>query len=194
MVTLLGVLSPGPDFFAITFVAINKKKYQALSVAIGVILGNVLWSLFAVLALNGLIVISQNSYEILRIIGGCYLLLIGFQMIRTSKATIKKNTIKKEGDNDSRLLYGLLVTLTNAKAGAFYISIFTSYIHTPHDIYFNILIIIMVFTISTLWFISLALFFSNNFIVERFMAGKNYINKVFGIILILVGLRQISWL
>ena len=79
-VMLLGCVSPGPDFIAVTSNALASRQ-RGLGVALGTALGIAVWAVLAVVGLGVLLTRLSWLYDVIRVIGVCYLLYLGGKML-----------------------------------------------------------------------------------------------------------------
>lgn len=118
-VYLVGTASPGPSNMSIMAVAIQRGRTPALVLASGVITGSITWGLLAGFGLATALTMWGNVLVALKIVGGLYLLWLGYCAGRSALTTIE--TSRKYADSfgvSNRQLYlrGAAMHLTNPKA------------------------------------------------------------------------------
>lgn len=175
MVIALGVMSPGPDFLAISYSAAYSGRTAAGTLAAGITVGNVAIAIFSAL---GLISInsSPSAAKFLYITAGIYFSYIGIKSLSASKSnneeTEKIPTPDKNIDNIKKykkhsisstyviFLKGLLTALANMKAVFFYISAINILSASSEDTYFVGKVAVAVFITCTTWYGIIAFGFS----------------------------------
>ena len=119
------VLIPGLDFTLVIRYATTQSKKSALAVALGINTGLLVWGAFASFGISSILLTSQVAFNVLRLMGICYMVAIGIGFIIQSfkiKEAFEVSTVEK---GIFKTFYkGLLTNLLNPKAGVFYISVF----------------------------------------------------------------------
>jgi threonine efflux protein len=76
--------SPGPATLAIAETAMQAGRRTGLALALGVVTGSLTWSVAAALGLAAVMAASAWTLEVLRYLGGTYLLLLAYQSARSA--------------------------------------------------------------------------------------------------------------
>ena len=118
---LLMAASPGPSNMAIMGVAMTTGRRDALTLAGGVLCGSCLWGLAAALGLSTLLMGHAHAMGVLKVLGGLYLLWLGFKSARSAwrpSAPADSPAAVAAPTTSARCLYGrgLGLHLTNPKA------------------------------------------------------------------------------
>ena len=116
--TVAAQMAPGPNFLAVTDVALSQSRKAALCVAAGIASGVLIWVSAFALGISALFQAHPLAGVCLQFIGGFYFLHVAFRAIRASR--------QKSGDSGelsslqlslpAAWRRGLLVVLTNPKA------------------------------------------------------------------------------
>ncbi|PLX88355.1 MAG: hypothetical protein C0614_02570 [Desulfuromonas sp.] len=191
-VYVVAILSPGPNFVLVTNTALGESRRAGLLTALGVAVGSLL---FALAGLGGLLVLVDalpHFATILRFVGGSYLVWIGFTMLRKVVQPVSGNPGQFSGSvrsNWNSLQNGLLTNLTNPKAWAFYLSLFTMII-TPHfTIVGKSLLALAMFLISMSWYMLVAVLISSHSFQPTFLRWRPWLQGTLGGLLVLFGAR-----
>ena len=100
LASILIVLLPGPDSLVVVRGLVRGGRRGGASTAAGVLCGLVVWVAAATLGLSALLQASEVGYDVLRVVGACYLVLLGIQAFRT------RGTIEPEASAASHGLLG----------------------------------------------------------------------------------------
>ncbi|MHA1152525.1 MAG: LysE family transporter [Alphaproteobacteria bacterium] len=125
LIYLAAAIAPGPDFLVIAGETLRGSRARGLLAALGVSTGTCVWvsgtSLGLVLVLAEF---SQLSY-LLRLLGGLYLLYLGFRTLRGAVAPGRADAAaaKTQGGLGRAYLSGLLANLGNPKTAVFFLSV-----------------------------------------------------------------------
>lgn len=190
-IAALGVMSPGPDFIAVTHASITSTKINAACVAFGIVLGNGIWAGAALFGVGTLFILFPHLFLAFKVVGGLYLLWMGLGMIRNAKNSIKSPLNTVASGKLGNVGKGLSTTIANPKAAIYYASALT--VVAPADASFALLslMVFVVLGVAAAWFTCVVLFLSTKKVAEFYARIKVYLETVFGSILILFGLKQI---
>ena len=193
---ILAVSSPGPDFFLEIKNTLQYSLKIGIYTSLGFALGNIFHITYSVFAVK---YIDNNPWllNVVQVLGAIYLIVIGIQAlgIAKKKLKIKKSLSNEETEtsisNFEAIKMGVVTNLLNAKAGLYFISIFTVIIppNSPRTITFSIGLLLIAITFT--WFSLVAYFFTKPKIKSAYLKQENLINKVLGSVLIFFGLKLI---
>ena len=121
----LALLSPGQDFILIAGHAIRHKLNGSRFICVGVALGNAIYIAIAIVGWTGIRDLP-GLFSIIETMGACYLLWIGFQLLRSQRAEVIVAASARSAPGVVRqLLLGLNSALLNPKNALFYMSLMT---------------------------------------------------------------------
>lgn len=194
IVHLLAVMSPGPDFIVVIKNALNYSRKIGIYTALGIGLGIIIHIAYTFLGIGLLIKESPTLYQAIKILGALYILYMGVMAIVSNSKTkvIEQNTARKQSISKAKAFQiGFITNALNPKASLFFLSVFT--IILPQDTNISTLIFIGVLLVAqtTLWFVLVSYFFTQKIIQKKYYQLENGINKLFGILLILLAVRLV---
>ncbi len=185
------IITPGPDIIYVLTRGISDGKRAGLLSAIGVTLGILFHTIAASLGLALLLKTSIYAYWALKIIGGCYLIYLGIQILKNKKAFAL--TIRQQRFNNKKcLIQGLLTNISNPKVALFFIAFLPQFVNMERQ-HHNIYMIFLGLTFALMTFIcltTLGLFAGSigDWLQKRKrIAGKIRLGS--GITLLLLGVR-----
>ncbi|MBN6071141.1 LysE family transporter [Aggregatibacter actinomycetemcomitans] len=188
-VHLMGLLSPGPDFFYVSRVAAIRSRRTALYGVIGITLGVFIWATAAVLGLAIVFKTSPALQGVVMALGGSYLFYLGVKMARVKTNAVFNDSAEgqKSVGSKSELLKGLLVNLSNAKVVIYFSSVM-SFVLVNITETRQILTALLIITVETfLYFYVISILFSRPFSKRFYSRYSRYIDNVSGVIFILFG-------
>lgn len=194
-VYVFAIVSPGPNFILVINSALSGSRRTGLLTALGVATGS---GLFGLAGLLGIIVLVQSlpNFAVLsRLIGGGYLVWLGIDMIRRSRcdhgaAMNRKPVTVSSGSAVSIWRTGLFTNLTNPKAWAFYIALFTVVISPGFQLWHKALLNLSMFVISLGWYGFVAYTISSPRFRPAFQKIQPYIQFILGVLLLGIGGRM----
>ncbi|WP_167009993.1 LysE family translocator [Comamonas sp. Tr-654] len=191
IVCVAGVISPGPNFVAVTHRAVSSSRFEAIAMVFGIALINMLWAAAAVFGVGLLVTSLPWMFWTIKLMGAGYLIWFGIQLlIRSAQPLGIGNTSKTKTTFSAALRAGITTNLANPKSMAFYASMFSGTIPAQASTETLIMLVAMVGTIAVIWYGSVALALSVKRMANLYRQGKSAIERTCGLILILLGCRQ----
>lgn len=190
-ISAIGILSPGPDFVAVTYAAITKSRRQASSLAAGIIMGNGIWAASALIGIGTLFTLFPSIYLAVKVLGALYLCWLGVKLLKNARTPIDET--KSETSNSLWTCFrkGVSTSLSNPKAAIFYASALTTAASSSSGFIELSMMLITVMAVATTWFGFVVLVLSNKRSSNVFKRLKVYFESLFGVLLIGFGVRQL---
>lgn len=184
--TFVYAISPGPGLFAVLAVSTRFGPIPAVWLSLGHTIGDIIYVSLAMLALNALAEVINNSMLYVKILGASYLIFIGYQQFRSRGVSFEQST--KKSSILKLLIAGFIVGVTNPKTIIFYLSflpIFVDLNNLTITIEFQVLLAIgstvfFVLSLANILGIRLRRHIENPGIIKR-------VNQVTGVTMIFVG-------
>ncbi len=189
---LLAVMSPGPDFALVLKNSLSSGKTTGRYTSLGVGLGigvHVLYSLVGIA-----LIISQSAilFTIIKYLGAGYLIYIGVKSVTAKKKkdldSIGDNVKKKSIHNLSALKQGFVTNVLNPKATLFFLSVFTQVIDPNTSSLLRALYGLEMIIATTLWFSVVTIIMTREPVRRVYKKAETTIDRVFGLILIILGI------
>ena len=187
-VHLVGLLSPGPDFFYVSRAAAIHSRRTAIYGVIGITIGVSIWATAAVLGLAIVFKTMPALQGIIMALGGSYLFYLGVKMARiTTNAVFDETHSRQNTASKNEILKGLLVNLSNAKVVIYFSSVM-SFVLVNITETRQILTALLLITLETfVYFYVISILFSRPFTKRFYSRYSRYIDNVSGVIFILFG-------
>jgi threonine/homoserine/homoserine lactone efflux protein len=190
----LAIVSPGPNFILVTKVALSDSRRAGLYTAFGVACGSGLFAFAGMTGLLLLITSIPHFHALMRVLGGGYLCWLGLNMLwhwrRVAKPANTDILLPDQGlASVMAWRIGLLTNLTNPKAWAFYLSLFSLVMQPGTAVSVKILLNLAMFAISFGWYAIVVLLISDRRVQPRFLRAQPYIQAGLGCMLVLLGGR-----
>ncbi|MGI9462963.1 MAG: LysE family translocator [Aestuariivirgaceae bacterium] len=185
------LMLPGPDFVAVIRSSMAHGTRAGLFTTIGVSLGLSFYATLSLLGLSAILVEYQWLAWAVRILGGCYLVYLGVQLLLAEPSRIEvpeSNQAPKGGS----FLFGLLVSLTNPKAIVLFTSVFATAVTEAMPLWVMVLMIALVLTSTLIWYSVVSVFMSSASVIRRFRNAQHWIERVAGVCFIAIGGRILS--
>jgi len=184
--TFVYAISPGPGLFAVLAISTRFGPVPAIWVSIGHTVGDIIYVALAMLALNALAEVINESMLYVKILGASYLIFIGYQQFRSKGISFEPSS--KKSSVIKLLIAGFVVGVTNPKTIIFYLSFLPIFIdlnnltlNTEVQVIVAIgLTVFFVLSLANILGVRLRSYIENPDSIRR-------INQVTGVTMILVG-------
>jgi len=191
LIHLLAVISPGPDFFMALKNSLTYSRKTGIYTAVGFGLGIAVHIFYSLAGLALLISKSVLIFSIIKYLGVAYLLYIGvLSFISNPKEISLENKTHLQDISPLKAIrIGFLTNVLNPKATLFFLSLFTLVI-SPDTANSTLVIISSILIVdTTLWFSLVAIFFTQKRIRIIYNRYQKAFSKIFGGVLIAIGLK-----
>lgn len=190
-VCLAGVMSPGPNFVAVTHRAATTTRYEALSMVVGIALVNLLWAAISVFGIGLLISTAPILFWMVKMLGAIYLVWFGIKLIRRSSTPTVPSANAGRPGLESAVRDGIATNLSNPNSMMFYASVFAGAVPGNAGLQTMLLLVAMVGLVGALWYGSVAIIFSSDRVANLYRRGKRLIECGCGLFLIGFAVRTL---
>lgn len=191
IVHLVGLISPGPDFFYVSRKAMGDSRRNAILGSLGISLGVGFWACLVLFGLTFLNRIIPAFQSYLMLIGGAYLAYCGIKMVRVTKNAqfdeIKKNSQHTTATKE--IINGLIINLSNPKVVVFFSSVLAGYMSTLSQLIDLLSVLLMLVASTALYFMAISILLSHKHIRAFYAKNNRYLDNFAGVIFILFGSR-----
>ncbi|BBL25033.1 MULTISPECIES: LysE family transporter [Comamonas] len=186
-ITLLAVVSPGPDFAMVTRNSLLLSRRAGVLTALGIGLGVLVHVTYTLVGVGLLILQSLWLFNAIKLAGAAYLVYLGVKMLRSSPAGELNGPQGVPLSDLAALRTGFLTNALNPKTTVFIVSLFLQVVRpdTPMGVQMGYGLFISMAHIA--WFALLALCFSAGSMRARLLSVRHWIDRAFGGLLIVFG-------
>jgi RhtB (resistance to homoserine/threonine) family protein len=188
-ITLLAVISPGPDFAMVSRNSLLLSRRAGVLTACGIGSGVLIHVSYTLIGVGVLIQQSLWLFTLLKAVGAAYLIYLGISMLRhagTSVAASSSATPTAVSDF-AALKTGFLTNVLNPKTTIFIVSLFMQVVNPQTPLGVQIGYGLFIALAHILWFSAVALLFSAPGINARLLRLRKGIDRAFGGLLIAFG-------
>jgi len=193
---LLAAASPGPDFILVSQQTLSNGKKAGLMCSIGIALGLSIHIIYSALGLAAIIANSSTTLWVIKILGGSYLLYLGYQGIRAKPSSaITKEAEENHTVNNSSLKnigIGFLCNALNPKAPIYFVALFTVVLSPDLPLLHLLIYGFWMMAIQLAWFSSVVVLLSRPKINEKFQRLGHWIDRILGGAMIFIGLKILT--
>ncbi|MBI6188034.1 LysE family translocator [Providencia hangzhouensis] len=187
-ITILAVISPGPDFAMVTRNSYTYGIKTGLLCALGIAIGVQVHVFYTIFGITLVIMSSPALFLIVKLIGVFYLVYIGFKSLTNKVKISSDKAVSKPLSALNAFKNGFLTNALNPKTMFFVISVYSQVISTQNSIWLNLSYGLFISFAHWLWFSLIAIFFAMPAVRNKILNYQFIMDRTIGILLILLGL------
>lgn len=190
----LALLSPGPNVLAVIGTSMSIGRSHGAALASGVALGSFIWASVAVLGLTALLTAYAGLLSIIKIVGGCYLIWLGYKSLKSalSPRLVSTDTQSTIQHRKTFFLRGLTVQMTNPKAALAMTAIVTIGLPADAPLWVNVALVIGISSLSLIGHLMYAFAFSTQTIVEMYFKTRCWVEGAMGVFFCFAGVKLLT--
>lgn len=191
-ISCLGMISPGPDFFLVLKNSLSYNRKIALMTCLGVISAIAIHMSYCVAGIAVLITATPWLYNALRYAGAAYLLWIGVKALlakSSGTAYVSKQALELNVTAKAAFMQGLLCNLLNPKATLFFLAIFTQLLNASSTMVDKLVVAFIIWLEAAIWWPMVVFVFQTQIVQRRYFKLQLIIDKLLGVILIVLGVK-----
>jgi threonine/homoserine/homoserine lactone efflux protein len=185
-ICLLGAMSPGPSLAVVLKSSLADSQRAGYITAVAHGLGVGLYGLLTVTGLAVLISRSPALFLTIQLIGGAYLVYLGVNSLRSSGNPDLKPTVDTRSHNAA--LRGFMVSFLNPKLAIFMLALFSQFLSPGADALEKGIMVVTVGVTDACWYSLIVALVSRKTFLKRLQRSAVLIDRVFGVILIMLAL------
>lgn len=188
-VTALVMVIPGPDMVLVVRNTFLGGRRGGLLTSGGVLLGNVVHITYCLLGIGWLISRSIVAFAALKYAAALYLIYLGVMSLRSGVGASKLEVADDRRHGRNWLPQGFINNVLNPKGALFYFGVFTVVIAPATSAgQMTLLVASMMLVSASFWLLFVATI-DRPFIRESLARSQKTVNRPFGGVLILLGVR-----
>jgi RhtB (resistance to homoserine/threonine) family protein len=190
-ITILAVISPGPDFAMVTRTSYRHGRRSGLSCALGIALGVQVHVCYTVLGVAVVIAHSSLLFNAMKCLGAVYLVYIGIKSVTNRSRIALGEPHEESRSRFAALRAGFLTNALNPKTMLFVVSAYTQVVHVGAARRLDFLYGVFMSFAHWAWFSLIAVFFSSTALRAAMLERQRLLDRVIGAALIALGVSLI---
>ncbi|WP_175837647.1 LysE family translocator [Burkholderia anthina] len=183
-ITLLAVISPGPDFAMVTRNSLMLSRRSGLLTAWGIGLGVTIHVSYTLLGVGLLIRQSLWLFNAVKLVGAIYLIYLGAKMLAARPADGRPATQAVPLSDLAALRTGFLTNVLNPKTTVFIVSLFMQAVRPDTPLAIQIGYGLFIALAHAGWFSLVAVCFSADAVRDHLLSLRHWIDRTFGVLLV----------
>lgn len=184
-----GAISPGPAVLMSARTGVTEGLRTGFFLAVGIGFGAVFWALLALSGLALLFQVAPTLLWVFKIAGGLYLIWMAWGMWRHAPEPLANITDAPPRSALSALRLGLYTQLSNPKPAVLLSAVFIGTVPPGTPSWVLAALLIYLFCVETGWNTIVARIFSFQTTRRAYIGAKTHIDRGFGGLLALLGLK-----
>ncbi|MCP3698189.1 MAG: LysE family translocator [Aliivibrio sp.] len=191
LVSLLGAMSPGPSLATVAKHTLSGKRINGIAAAWAHSIGI---GCYAFITVTGLAVVLQQSpmlFKGISYLGAAYLVYLGLGALRSTGGIAARLESGQQVTIIESAKEGLLISLLNPKIALFFLALFSQFVAVGHGPLDKAIIVITPIVVDGLWYTIISCLLSAPKIVDKLRAQAKWIDRLSGVVLILLAVRVV---
>ncbi|EPL9568125.1 LysE family translocator [Providencia rettgeri] len=187
-ITILAVISPGPDFAMVTRQSYTYGIKTGLLCALGIAIGVQVHVFYTIFGITLIIMSSSTLFLAVKLMGVFYLVYIGVNSFTNKTKIAINSTTTQLISNFSAFKTGFLTNALNPKTMFFVVSVYSQVIQAGNPTWLNLGYGVFISFVHLIWFSLIALFFASPSIRNKVLSYQAVMDKTIGALLVLLGI------
>jgi threonine/homoserine/homoserine lactone efflux protein len=187
-------VSPGPDMALVARRAIVDGWRRASVTSAGVVTGLLVHATASAVGISAILVRSATAFTVLKVVGACYLVLLGILSFRAARRTAREPADRPVDERSARsgrasFAQGFLNNVLNPKPALFYLAFVPQFVHPGDPVFMLTGILVGIhIAISIVWLVTWGWLVgrAGAVLAPRWRAA---LERVTGCVLVALGLR-----
>ncbi|MCL6416567.1 LysE family translocator [Aestuariirhabdus sp. Z084] len=191
-VCLLGAMSPGPSLAVVLRHTVNHSRSHGIAVGVAHALGVGCYALLSVTGLAALFALYPFGQQLLGWAGAVYLAWLGVKSLRSAGSVGDEVAEATAQSWQQAARDGLMISLLNPKLMIFFVALFSQFIQPDTSWWVALVMVLTPTLIDGGWYCLVAVVLSRQSILERLKAQSVLIDRITGVLLLIVALRVVT--
>jgi len=188
IVCLLGAMSPGPSLALIIRNSINFNRMSGIIASIAHGLGICVYATLTVIVLEFILKNSKTIFFIIQICGSVFLIILGLIFIFKKN---NENQTKTYQIHSNSFAQGFIIAIINPKILIWFTAIFSQFIDINASLMNKAILILTPSIIDAIWYSLVAILVTGYGLKEMLNKRKFFIQKIIGVLLIVIAFSLI---
>ena len=179
----LGATSPGPSLIVVIRNTLLGGRMRGIACAIGHGFG---FGIYCAVAVFGLVLMIESMPElftVMQFVAAMLLLWMAYSLFTTKYEDETFDNVKLKGFSE-----GFLIAFLNPKIAIFLLAVLSSVLEQGMNFETKLALGLLGLTIDTVWYLIIAISLSSDMMIQRMQAQRVNLNRITGIVMILMAL------
>ena len=187
-ITLLVMVSPGPDMVIVLRNTVFGGRVGGLQTSLGVLAGNLVHITYCAVGVGWLVSQYIVAFNIIKYAGAAYLIYLGLMSFRAGNTQLDPRAAPRRPGR-TWFLQGFINNVLNPKGTLFYLGVFTMVITPGTPVTTTLLLVVTMMAISAGFWLAFIYTLDRQAVRRLIERGQRLVNALFGGLLICLGIR-----
>ncbi|MGL5358221.1 MAG: LysE family translocator [Shewanella sp.] len=187
----LGAMSPGPSLAMVVRHTLGGGRGKGIVCAWAHSIGIGVYALVTLLGLGVMLKKAPLIFNGIAILGALYLAWMGIQALRSNGAIQGRLAAGEASTALSAARDGIAISLFNPKIMLFFLALFSQFVLVADSMTGQALIVLTPMLVDGLWYTFIALVLSHPSVLPKLREKAGLIDKLAGVVLILLAIRVV---
>ena len=189
-ICVLGAISPGPSLAAVMKSTVQGSRAHGLVTSISHALGIGIYAFLVAAGIGVVITETPWLYKFITYAGAAYLAWMGYKAITSSSSLVKEShQLQQQLSLKQAAIDGFLVSFLNPKIAVFLLALFSQFVTPESTVMTQVLMAALATLCDGIWYCLIASVAGHGKVLPALKKRATLINRLCGILLILVALR-----
>lgn len=156
IICCLGAASPGPSLALVMRNTLAYGRYVGIKTAFSHAVGVGVWAMLSISGVALLMVKNPTLFSVVKLMGGLFLLYLGWQTWRSVMQTRKITPQAVTHHQASPWADGFMMALLSPKIALFFIALFSQFVNAENSLVSQLIIFATVAGVDFLWYLLIA--------------------------------------
>lgn len=190
-ISLLGAMSPGPSLAIVTKHALASGRSYGIAVAWSHALGIGIYAFITIIGLSVVMTQAPLIFKGITIAGALYLAYLGVNALRSKGGVADRLASGEQAPLGKAMREGFLISILSPKIMLFFTALFSQFVAVANDTANKVIIVSTPFLVDGLWYTLIAFLLTRPKVIGVLQSKAVLIDRVSGLVLILLALRVI---
>lgn len=191
LICMLGAMSPGPSLAVVAKHSLAGGRLHGIVTSWAHAMGV---GVYALLTLLGLAVVLKQSpmlFQGISYAGAAYLAYLGVNALRSKGGVAAKLQAGKSTSLLTAARDGAMISLLNPKLALFFLALFSQFVAVGTEFTSRTIIVMTPLLVDGLWYTLIAIILSRPKVLEMLRSKAQWIDRLSGVVLILLAMRVV---
>lgn len=191
MICMLGAMSPGPSLAVVAKHSLAGGRLHGVVTSWAHASGVGVYALVTLLGLAVVLKQSPTLFSVITYAGAAYLAYLGVNALRSKGGVAAKLAAGQSTSLVEAARDGAMISLLNPKLALFFLALFSQFVAVGTEFSSRAIIVATPLLVDGLWYTLIAFVLSNPKVLEKLRTKAQLIDRLSGVVLILLAMRVI---
>ncbi|MDV5172476.1 LysE family translocator [Photobacterium rosenbergii] len=191
MICMLGAMSPGPSLAVVAKHSLAGGRLHGVVTSWAHASGVGVYALVTLLGLAVVLKQSPTLFSVITYAGAAYLAYLGVNALRSKGGVAAKLAAGQSTSLVEAARDGAMISLLNPKLALFFLALFSQFVAVGTELSSRAIIVATPLLVDGLWYTLIAFVLSNPKVLEKLRTKAQLIDRLSGVVLILLAMRVI---